>query len=1543
MITEVVHAALRFKSFRRFRRFQEFSLQDSPMTPKPVSRPSGKHTWSAKKEAPRSSHRMFNLLVVSVLFFAAFYWFVSSLWKYDKAPNTYLLHLQIANRDSADVHPLVLVSLDEINAFGKAIGAKEVLDVTPADSSQGNPAIGVAIENAVGKLTELKKNDIVLLYLRGYCVVRNKIPYLVVASYTPSDVNPNNDNQSKEQPGLFDLTELISELEKISAGKVVVMLDHADLDVSNNFQLLEPLEAYALIDSLAASFPKSSTSSGNPKTDVLIISAKDDFQPSHIRFRDGNNPATTLFFSSMQRAIGELHKEHTNPKQGFPFSSFEEPLSRFVTLGSGALQTPVVLARGERLASQNKSTLLTFEFGKPTAKAADASPSGSATAAATPTTPEAPEKIENKTLETFKNHWLQTETLFQPDSKVWPTDFAPFTWQKKIDEFREVEFNWLTTNSSPSFPEVTKWLSGLQGPTTLAPSEFNDAWNQFAKHQFCRAWLFDTPQDELPQECRKYPYVPAAELNFDGTRELARKLARDGNHLSDWLRLASFYPSGDSAETNEFIESVRKHISVLMEADNAWKDLNDKLTTVSVDLKNEIRNKLEQSRKQLFHGTNRTTHLDREIERLKTNTELTVWQLHHRCNLLLRFAQLSTIQRTELLQLCQNSNQQVLPPTNATAPSRSFKDDIEKCSEHVSKFLQGNSGLLRPSSKSDVPCILRPSFDQKLEFVSVTSTMPSTVNPKTLIMQRTITPEKFSIQIQRKDGSAPPDRISLKVTNLTSEEMQIQQAGNKLDWDEEREIVVNDGSIHFEASAQKEDEPALPKILCVTLTDTDGDPPTPTTIERNIVIAWPLHNEFELIATRTGTSQPEINLNEGAPLLGAALLNAEQAPVQLGYELRLWNRSRVSRKALLQFYCVGDPKRGIVVPGSAFNADGEELWDKEELPNKVSAWKKLLPDNVVVDIQADEKTDVSPLIAKALKPTPTDGTTPPANGNAANNENAEIEAPFGLVCELKELDENNQPRGPENTTFIWIKLDTYDPFDPFTSKPSLRCLTQTPPFTIDDDGKLNLELEATDTLRALSGSPKIPVQVEIQSQDSKVLENSKSFSFELSKPYSAELDVTNFKNDPFIAHISFGNFPRQASYVFDNSKDLNPDRKPEVFAQLERIEIRMENTPPATTPPPAAEPTTLLIELPSKSSNLGGRWALLNAKTSELKNAKLVGKINAILPAQQAFVAWRIFNETRDQPQPHSDTYEQAHRNFKVRFEADGILQLKHTIAPLQVEYDVESTFEQEGVYQLEVFADEWTKRDFVTASDLKDRSPIQSEKIIVDRKPPNRASIRVIDLNQKVVSSKLNRNQNYSVRLTFPAEDGDGDLPIKDIKFGIDRNDDQRFQDDEEIKDSKYQIDAQAQEAFFEFKVPMERIIPIRFVARTIDYAGNEQDDNASERFSVGSASEMPDPANPSKTKTYTLTVVVKNTSGSTPSTDVELKMDGRSYNSKEGKNVFIFKNIPGGSYQVTATSNAGTTQYETSEKIDVSGDNSKITREIRLKTKEKSPANQP
>lgn len=1513
----------------------KFRLLSVPMSPKPASSSSGKHTWSAKKQAPRTSHRNFNLLVVSALFLAAVYWFWSTLWNSELAPDTYLLHLQIANRDSSDVHPIVLVSADEISAFGKSLGAKEVVDITPSDSTQGDRATDVAIENALReKLPKLKPNDVVFLYLRGYCTVRNDTPFLVVANFSPAD-----SIQNKENSGLVDLRKLVSELESLAASKVVVMLDHADLDVSNVYQLQEPFESYALVKRLLDNdSPKSSQSKTKSKADVVIVSAKDDFQPSHIRYQDGGKPATTLFFFAIQRAINELQKEHTNPKVGFVFSAFVEQINRYVALGSGSLQSPVVLVQGQRLDPLNDNSSLIFEFGKPTAKpAADAQ-----TPAASPSTSEPPENPvsggdKNALWASLENHWKQTDALFLPTNPIWPTDFAPLSWQKELNNFRKTEFSWLTSNDSPVFPDVTKWLNKENGPSSDAPSGFNNAWNKFASHTYSRAWLYDAPT--LPESFPKYPYVPAANLSFDRTKLLARELARDGNSLGDWLRLANSYPNADASEASEFIESVRKHIVVLMEADETWKQLSLNPAAVSLENKNRTLQNLEQSRKRLFQSSDRSTLLDREIERLKSNAELTVWQLHHRCNLLLRFAQLSAIQRLELLRLCQAPNSRVLQPTNVIAPTQSIRDDIEKSAKLVSTFLEAKEGLLRPSIENDVHCVVRPSLDQQLEFVFTTASTSQLINPATLTMLRTITPQSFSLQIQRKDGSAPPTEITLTFSGLNGDIMRIQQAGKPLTWDKSQTVRVLNGTISFEASAQKQDDPSLPENMIVKLVDTSNGAATSSELERKLGIAWPLQNEFELVATRVGTSQ-KFRLNNGEPLLGAALVDEEGNPVQLSYELSLYNRSRVSRKARVQFYRVDDPKQGIVVPGTARNAESRPLWEKEDLLSKASSWRKLLPQSIVISTAADETISVSSLIANALKPAPTEGAAAPVAGSPTSNETTEIDAPYGLVCELKELDENDQVKGPADTTYIWIPLDTYDPF---TFNQSLRCLTQVPPFSIDDNGKLNLVLESTDTLRGLSATPKVPIQIEFQARNNNTLENRQSFPFELTQKVERELPITNFKDDLFIAHISFGTFPKQASFVFQNGQDPQPIRKPEVFAQLESIEVQSSKPPQGTAPPESPTARPLLVKLPNNPSNPESEWALVNSE-NELQKAKLVAKINAILPAQQAFVGWRIYDVTRDQPQPLAHFYEQVKRIFKIRFGSDGTLQLKHTIEPLNIEYDVASIFEQQGVYKLQLFAKEWGQSDFVTGRELENTKPNQSEVIIVDRTPPDPSTINLKGDGGKSIqfNAKLTRNETYQVGLSLPSPEP-GNVPIKEIKFGIDRNDDQKFQDEEEIKDSKSNILKDVQLAVIEYKVPMERINPMRFVARTIDYAGNVQDENYSQQFTVDTTSGTPGPANTAKTKNYTLTVVVKNTSGSTPSNDVDLKMDGRSYSAKEGKNVFIFKNIPGGSYQVTATSSAGTTQYEVSEKVDVSGDNTKITREIKLKTKEKPPAKQP
>lgn len=1481
---------------------------------------------------------MFNLLVVSALFFATIYWFGSLLLNFGKAPDTYLLHLQIANQDSSDVYPLVLVSNDEINEFGKKINATEIVDVTPSDSTQGDRATSVAIENAIrDKLPKLKQNDIVFLYLRGYCIVRNANPFLVVANYSPAD-----DDRNSTPSGLVDLRKLIAELSKLPAAKVVVMLDHADLDVSNLYQLQEPLESFEIMRKLAdAGSQEKSTSGSRKNADVIILSAKDDFQPSHIRWRDRTSPASTLFFFALNRAIDELQPADNSTPESFSFSPFVEHVHRYVTLGSGSYQSPVILRNGQRLDPKSADKALAFEFGKIAAKKATTPSSSTATSSSGKSPSDSSLAVDgdqlNKDLERLQNQWKQTESLFQTSATYWPTDFAPYSWHQELTRFRKMEFRWLTsTDSPPNFPtDINSWIDPQSGPTSKAPVGFANAWSQFLQAPYSRAWLFDVAK--LPEECSEYPYRPATNLTYDRTKKLSRELARDGNYSSDWIRLIASYPNQDASTANELSETARKHIAFLLDADELWQQLKQNPNSASLEDKNKTIATLDQSRKLLFQTTNNSTAIDREIERLKTNAELTIWQLHHRCRLLLRFAQLTAAQRIELLRLCQKGDSPKLPPTNLEAPSLTTKDILEKSSAITSRFLQATQGVLRPALDSDLHCIVRPTLDSKIEFVTLADTTSATINPTTLTLLRTITPQTFSLQIQRRDGSAPPDELSVLLSGLSDETMRVQQAGQNLSWDKLHTVRVLNGTISFQASAQKQDDVSLPKIINLKLTDSTNADAGETNLERRMGVEWPLQNEFVLQATRQGTTQ-EFKLSSGEPLLGAALVDEQGEPIPLSYELSLYNRSRISRKAIVQFYQVDDPRQGIVVPGTAFNAERRALWTKNDLLAKVSNWKKLLPQPLTISAKADETISLTSLIANAMKPAVSTSAASPASTPASDI--PEIDAPYGLICELKELDENDQVKGQADTTFVWIPLDTYDPF---TSNQALRCLTEVPPFFIDDNGKLLLSFDATETLRNLATTPKVPIQIEFQARNSTSLTDRQSFSFDLDQPVRRELPISKIKDDLFIAHISFGAFPKQASYVFQNGLDPQPIRKPEVFAQLESLDIQSGKPNSGTSAAPTQAPPSLLVRLTDENSSEGSQWALINSE-ADLRKSMLVGKINAVLPAQQAFVAWRIFDSTRNQAQPLNHFYEQVQRQFKVRFDSSGTLQLKHVIAPLKMEFDVENTFEQPGVYELQLFADEWKKLDLVTGRDVTTNQLVQSETIIVDREPPQSSTIDVKDSegNSIVFDPKLSKNQTYQVVLSLP-RNGRGDVPIKEVFFGIDLNDDGLYQDDEAIKEGKGLLNKESQSAGIEYKVPPERINNIRFVARSVDYAGNIQNKNTSPQFTIDANSGLPDKGMPSKAKNYTLTVVVKNTSGSTPSSEVELKMDGRSYSSKNGRNVFIYKNIPSGSYQVTATSSAGSTQYEVSEKIDVSGDNTNITRELKLKTKEKPPAKQP
>ena len=586
-----------------------------------------------------------------------------------------------------------------------------------------------------------------------------------------------------------------------------------------------------------------------------------------------------------------------------------------------------------------------------------------------------------------------------------------------------------------------------------------------------------------------------------------------------------------------------------------------------------------------------------------------------------------------------------------------------------------------------------------------------------------------------------------------------------------------------------------------------------------------------------------------------------------------------------------------------------------------------MPQELLVTTDADRAVSLSALVAARPKP-----TTPVAT---PATESASFDVPAGLVCEIKELDENDKTKGPQYTTYIWIPFDT---LDPFTSKQALRCLSVVPPFVVNESRKLVLNLEATENLRSLPKIGKIPIQVEFQSRDLTGFEKGPTFALEVTEPISRELPLTSIGEELFLAHISFGNFPRQASYVFQNSQDQQPKREPEVHAHFNSIEV---NRPAAASGTAAGAtdkpPAPLLVRIPDSELSQGGKWALINSQ-DELRNKRFTTRIEAVLPAQQGFVGWRIYDQTRDQSQQLIAHYEQIDRKFSIRLAGDGTLELTHSVQPLTVDFDAENLFDQPGVYQLQVYANEWRNSRFVTLRDLQELTPTQSETILVDKTPADPITIMLANSQAKNLpfNANLNRGETYQVTLTIPTADVEG-VPIKDVFFGIDSNDDGEFQENEAIKEP--QITRVDNAINLTHKVPMEQINPIRFVAKTIDYAGNSQPRNKSDRYAINLDGAMTTGPKATKPKLYSLTITVLNTVGSTPSTEVELKMDGKEYTSRIAANQFVYKNLPAGSYQVTATTTAGTSQYETAQKIDVSGENSNLNREIRLKRKETPP----
>jgi hypothetical protein len=1485
---------------------------------------SRKHTWSAQKAAPKKSHRVVNLIVVSALFFAACFWFATLLWNYQKAPDTYLLYLQIANRDSADVYPLVTVSEDAINQFGTSLGAKQVVSITPPDATQGDRATEVAIQNAIReRLPDLKSNDVVVLYLRGYCVVRQNRPFLVAANFAPIELA-----NANTTAGLVDLLKLFADLEQLTASNVIVLLDHADLDVTNPIQLSLESDSRKIVEQLANGNSTPSQPS-NKKSTLLIVAAKSDFQPSHISLKTNteSKSASTVFFFALQRAINELQKDPSTSRDGVLFSDFVEQAQRYVTLGTASLQTPVLLTPGRKLEINSSDTTLAFRFGKSTTKSTELSkPTDSSNSAATSKPPaneeQDPSSSESES-QTFianvESRWKSIEPMFTSQTGIWPTDFAPFSWHSQLERLKRSEFEFLSGSGSGTLPEeLSAFVDPVAGPSSSLFGSAAEAWRKMTNHPHCRAWLFDV--SPLPARCPTFPYRPAPTLAFERSKQLAREIARDGNHLGSWLRLLCAYPDDGSSSASEYLEAIRLHVNLLLEADELWQQLADNPDSITLDAKNKLLNQLNESRTRLFQGTQNPSFTDIEIERLITNADLTIWQTHYRAGLLLRFAQLTTKQRSLLLRHCQSTPLKPLPQSNIQAPERTLENNLGKTEAVIQRLLERNAGILRPSLTQDVLCITRPTLSQQLEFYSAE---PNNNSNATLTLLRTLTAQPATFVVQRRDGSSPPTELLAQLKGASTDILTVQQAGRKVDWNKPLPVRLQNGTLSFELAAQQETNPNLPASLDMELSELEATQPA---LQKRLAIEWPMKNAFELYAVRAGTTQ-KFDISIGDSLLGAALMDSENQPLKLNYQLFLHNRSRLARKANVQIYRVVDPRRSITIPGTIFDANRQPVWSPDELASQVGSWQKIMPQELLVSADADRAVSLSALIA--ARPKPTTPVAPPTT------EATSFDVPAGLVCEVKELDENEKAKGPQYTTYIWIPFDT---LDPFASKQALRCLNIVPPFVVNENRKLVLNLEATDNLRSLPKIGKIPIQIEFQSREQSGFEKGPTLALDVTQPISRELPLTSIGDELFLAHISFGTFPRQASYVFQNSQDQQPKREPEVHAHFNSIEVtRAVTAPAAATGTTDKPPAPLLVRIPDSELSQGGKWALLNSQ-DELRNKRFTTRIEAVLPAQQGFVGWRIYDQTRDQSQQLIAHYEQVDRKFFVRLDSDGTLELTHSVQPLTVDFDAENLFDQPGVYQLQVYSNEWRNSQFVTVRDLQELTPSQSETILVDRTPAEPITITLANSLAKnlAFNANLNRGETYQVTLILPTADVEG-VPIKDVFFGIDSNDDGEFQENEAIKEP--QITRVDNAINLTYKVPMEQINPIRFVAKTIDYAGNSQPRNKSDRYAVNRDGAMTAGPKTSKPKLYSLTITVLNTVGSTPSTEVELKMEGKEYTSRIAANQFVYKNLPAGSYQVTATTTAGTSQYETSQKIDVSGDNSNLNREIRLKRKETPP----
>ncbi|MEY4568106.1 MAG: hypothetical protein RLY14_3076, partial [Planctomycetota bacterium] len=1040
--------------------------------------------------------------------------------------------------------------------------------------------------------------------------------------------------------------------------------------------------------------------------------------------------------------------------------------------------------------------------------------------------------------------------------------------------------------------ELSTFLSNLN---SSYPTRFAGSWKEFTGDPHFKAWIFDLPNP--PESSPTYPYQPDDNLGYPMTRGLSRTFAQTANSFPDWLLFQHYYPFDNS----RLDTVVKKHLQTITDKDSDWMRLLANPASLSLSDRQQARDILNTSTNQI------KTQIQDEIERLESDIEMTRWQMHYRVHRLLQLTSLSLSDRQRLWKLSQKPFKD-LPAKEPTT------SDL-KLSETAPIWLGTLSAeaLLISTLEKDLNVIVPPTLDQSIQF--------SADSLSQLTLMRTGSPEEFPIQVQRCDGTIPPEMIEITVQGAAEEQLKLSQAGNSMPWNKPTKVSLNNGRASLNLSALLQANPDLPQQISIQLTPVEESPENAISEVRNshpLKLLWPLSNQFQIYA-EVDDWKP-IDLSQGRPLLGAAVKNAEGAPAILSYQLSIHNESQLKRKALVQFYRVGDIGVEVKNPGSNRNRQGEPYISEQDALRLLKRWQRLLKQDMELDFPANQTVTVK-------LPSTSSNAGADGDGDTKDKSTDFLAVPNGLLCTVTELD---QDRRPKSTSACWISFDSIDPIDT-----QYKWFQETNLFRYDTQRKkLYFSATPTEIVTRISGVENIPIQIELQPVGQTTINKSLEVEPLANSLAERELPVSDFADQPFMVHLKLGEFPRQASYSFTNAQSDDPQRDPELTAFLGTPSIVPSTPSPNEEKSDPSVSKGILLPLPQKEGDSIQRWVI--DTNANLTNTNLQVEIDAVFPFLQSYVGYTIRNTTSNDLKKNEFFYEPISRRFNVRVNSDGKLDVQHQVEKLQIKTAAKLLFEEEGEYRIDLYQGPWSEKNPVTVEQLA--SPNDSRMIICDKQAPAplKNGILLRDSEGKIIQpgTKLFRDEEYIIEIS-PTDRGPGGsgVGIAEVEFGFDQDYNQEYSEDEKFDPKIKPRSEDGSRWTASFKAEQNTL---RVVARTIDHANNKEDRNCSEKYEVVKRKESKDKqGNTPNAKLYNLTVDVRLSFGDPPSKPVELQLEGQTVSSQPNSHTFQFDKIPAGSYKATARTMVGFDVLEVVETIEVSGKETSILKQLKLQKK--------